>query len=175
MRSEGSPLGSAGQWSRDLAIVGGGTSFLAIFFVERGMGGGLGATFMFAATGFGALIGALFGLALRRLLLAWLRLPIVAWMPISLLLGGLWGSAVGALAMLVAEGGRAQLSLTALSAVVAGIAGALQLGWFWLPYAVRSGRGKSTWPVVVAALLLGSLSGHAALRVLFLFFHPQWD
>jgi hypothetical protein len=168
------PLGAAGRWARDLAIVGGGTSFLAIAFVE-GFRGGHERVFLIAATILGAVVGALFGLGLRRLLLAWLRLPIVVWMPISLVLGGLWGAIVGGLAMVIAEWGKAQISIALLAAIVAGIAGALQLGWFWLPYAVRAGRGKSTWPVVAAALLLGGLTGHLALRVLLLFIHPHID
>jgi hypothetical protein len=151
-------LGRAAAWARDLAIVGAATALLAGLGIERRL-----EPVMVVAAGVGAVVGALFGVGFRRLLLAWLRLPIVAWIPISLVLGALFGGSTGLIAGVVAGEARG----TALLTVFAAIAGALQLFWFWLPYAVRAGRGKPTWPLVAAAVVLGGPIGYAALRVLF--------
>ena len=151
-------LGRAGAWGRDLAIVGAATSLLAGVGFERQL-----QPVMVVAAVVGAVVGALFGVAFRRLLLAWLRLPIVAWVPISLVLGAVFGGSTGLIAGVVTGEGHG----TALLTVFAAIAGAMQLFWFWLPYAVRAGRGKSTWPLVAAAVVLGAPIGYAALRVLF--------
>jgi hypothetical protein len=151
-------LGRAAAWARDLAMVGAATSLLAGLGIERHL-----EPVIVVATGVGAAVGALFGVGFRRLLLAWLRLPIVAWVPISLVLGAAFGGSTGLLAGTL----TGETHGTALLTVLAAIAGALQLCWFWLPYAVRAGRGKSTWPLVAAAVVLGGPIGYAALRVLF--------
>jgi hypothetical protein len=67
-------LGSAAGWSRDLAIVGAATSFLASFGIEGHVRAG-----MLVSAGVSGALGALFGVAFRRLLVRWLRLPILAW------------------------------------------------------------------------------------------------
>ena len=149
-----------------MAIVGATTSFLAGFGIEKHLRAG-----MLVAAAAGALIGSLFGIAFRRLLLAWLSLPIVAWIPISLALGGLWGGAIAAVTMLVTRDTEGFGVLSIFGA----IAGALQLSWFWLPYAVRAGRGKSTWPLVAAAVIVGGAIGYAALGVMWAIWQPRFD
>lgn len=165
MTGPSSSVGRAVAWSRDMAIVGAATSFLAVY--------GLDSSFrpsMLVVAAIGAAVGGVFGLVFRRLVLAWLRLPILAWIPISLVLGGLWGGTVASIGgLLLARGG------TFVLAGFGATAGALQLGWFWLPYAVRSGRGKSTWPVVTAAILVGSVIGYAALWLLIAIWRPALD
>jgi Na+/citrate or Na+/malate symporter len=54
-------------------------------------------------------------------------------------------------------------------------AGALQLSWFWLPYAVRAGRGKSTLPLVVAAVVISTVIGAAAPWTMFAILRPRVD
>ena len=160
-------LGGAGRWARDLAIAGGGTSLLAVAFIEQSASS-LTQPFVIAATVLGALVGAVMGLGLRRLLIAWLYLPLLVWVPISLVLGAIWGGTVGGLAMFIDEAvrpGSPQLSAVMITGALGAVAGALQLGWLWLPYAVRAGRGKSTWPVVLVALVVGTFSGYLALRL----------
>jgi hypothetical protein len=151
-----------------MAIVGAATSFLAVYGLEPHARPGLG---MVVGAGVGGVVGALFGVAFRRLLLAWLRLPIVAWIPISLLLGAVFGGTVGFGTHLIMRDGSPLLFL----AVFGACAGALQLSWFWLPYAVRAGRGKSTWPLVTAAVVVGGAIGYAALWLMFAIWRPHID
>jgi hypothetical protein len=160
-------LGRAAAWSRDLAIVGAGTAFTAGFAVNAGQV----FSSLFIATAMGGLMGALFGIVIRHLLLGWLHRPIVAWIPISLVLGGVWGGSIGYVLALVTGEPRSALLLGLYGA----IAGALQLCWFWLPYAVRAGRGKSTWPIVTAAVVVGGAVGWAAFYVLLAILRPQFD
>jgi len=159
-------LGSAGAWSRDLAIVGASTTFTAGFAVVREVFAPL-----FIAAAMGGLMGALFGIVIRRLLLGWLHRPIVAWIPISLVLGAVWGGPIGYVLALVMRAPSSALLLGLFGA----IAGALQLRWFWLPYAVRAGRGKSTWPIVTAAVVVGGAIGWAAFYILLAILHPHID
>ena len=88
--SRGPTLGRASAWSRDLAIVGAATSFGAMFGVEHQV-----KVDMLVAAGVGGVVGALFGAAFRRLLLARLHQQIGAWIPVSLFLGALFGATVG--------------------------------------------------------------------------------
>jgi hypothetical protein len=146
-----------------MAIVGGATSFLAAYGVDSRF-----RPSMLVLAAIGAAVGGLFGLMFRRLVIAWLRLPILAWIPISLVLGGLWGGAVASIGVLLLYRSDGIPVLAGFGA----IAGALQLGWFWLPYAIRSGRGNSTWPVVTAAIVVGSVIGYAALWLLLAIWRP---
>ena len=161
-----STLGRAAAWSRDMAIVGAATSFLAGYGVERHLRPG-----MLVAAGTGGVVGALFGLVFRRMLLSRLHLRVVQWIPISLFLGAVFGGTVGLVTQLVLPDSAPPLFL----AVFGAVAGALQLSWFWLPYTVRAGRGKSTWPVVVAAVVIGGAIGYAALWVMFAVWRPMID
>lgn len=167
-----SPLGGAAAWSRDLAIVGASTSFLALFALDwRVHADVVGAGLV------GGVVGALFGVVLRRLLLAWLHRPIVAWIPISLILGAILGGTIGVVTSLVVPDpvGRVFRIGWHAAGMFGALAGALQLSWFWLPYAVRAGRGKSTWPIVTAAVVIGGALGYAALYLMILIIHPHVD
>jgi hypothetical protein len=104
----------------------------------------------------------LFGVGFRRLLVLWLRLPILAWIPISLALGALFGFVTGLTTELLTRDASALFL-----ALFGAFAGALQLSWFWLPYAVRAGRGRSTWPLVVAAVVVAGVIGRSALHLMF--------
>lgn len=145
-------------WMRDFALVGATTGFLAPYAVLRKLE-------YAACAGLG---GAIFGLALGAFsahLLAgrarrWRK---VVFVPLGLVLGGLWGAVAGASAAVVLP-----MALD-LSVVVAGIAGALQLGWFWLAYSVRRVNGRSTWLVLLLALLSGGGLGWAAVGTFFTF------
>jgi hypothetical protein len=105
------------------------------------------------------------------LLLAWLHRPIVAWIPISLVLGAALGGTIS-VATMVVMGDRDSVLFSGLFGA---LAGAIQLSWFWLPYAVRAGRGKSTWPIVTAAVVIGGAVGYAALYLVFAILHPHVD
>jgi hypothetical protein len=155
-------------WSRDLAIVGAATSFGATFGIEHQV-----KVDMLVAAGVGGLVGALFGVAFRRLLLARLYQPIGAWIPVSLALGALFGVTVALVTPLLMRESFGDHYF--LCALFGGTAGALQLSWFWLPYAVRAGRGKSTWPVVLAAVVIANAIGWAALAVLLAILRPQFN
>jgi hypothetical protein len=159
-------LGRAAAWSRDLAIVGASTSFLSASAVAREV-----APSFIVGGVIGGLVGSLFGILLRRLLLAWLHRPIVAWIPISLVLGAALGGTIS-VATMVVMGDRDALLFCGLFGA---LAGAIQLSWFWLPYAVRAGRGKSTWPIVTAAVVIGGAVGYAALYLVFAILHPHVD
>jgi hypothetical protein len=53
--------------------------------------------------------------------------------------------------------------LWAMSTVCAAMAGGLQLGWFYAPYAVTSAQGRSTANLVLAACAYGCIVGVIAL------------
>jgi len=151
---------------RDMAIVGAATSFLAGYGLDRHLTAGT-----VVAGAIGGVVGLLFGAVFRRMLLARLHLPIVVWVPISLLLGSFFGGTVGYLTPLVMN----DSSIAPILAIFGACAGALQLSWFWLPYAVRAGRGKSTWPVVVAAVVISTVIGHAAVWTTLTILRPTID
>jgi hypothetical protein len=161
-----SALGRAAAWSRDMAIVGATTSFLAGYGLERHLRAG-----MVVAAGVGGVVGSLFGIAFRRILLARLHLPIVTWIPISLVLGAVFGGTIGLVTPLV----MGDVESMGILAFFGACAGALQLSWFWLPYALRAGRGKSTWPVVVAAVVVATVIGYAALWTMLAIWRPRVD
>jgi len=105
----------------------------------------------------GAITGAALGSLAPRLLNPFVRrIPIALLLMAGFGLGALWGALVGAVASLVSGADMA------LSIQTAGLCGALQLSWFWLPYAIRKARARRAWPVVFGALLF-SLSLGAVL------------
>ena len=147
---------SRGPWVRDFALVGGITGFLAPFSVIRDVQ-------YSALTSIG---GAVSGAVLGLFSAWWLscvgrRLPKVAFLPLGLIIGALWGSAA-AMATAVTEARNMLL----FSVVFAGAAGALQLGWFWLAYCYRRVNRLSTWGVVLVASLLGGGLGYAGFGAL---------
>ena len=154
------PIHRPGPWVRDFTFVGGVTGFMAPYSVIHDVE-------YASLTGVG---GAVSGAALG-IFSAWLlsgfgrRWPKVVFIPVGLVLGALWGMAA---AMTTAV--TPMRNLLVLSVLFAGVAGALQLGWFWLGYCYRRVNRRSTYPVVLLASLLGGglgWAGFPALRLLF--------
>lgn len=143
-------------WVRDFALVGATTGFFAPFSVLRNA----------QYAGLASLGGTLFGIALglfsARLFAGrarrWAR---GVYLPLGALLGALWGAAAGLATAPVWP------KAVGLSVLVAGIAGALQFGWFWLAYALRRVNRRSTWAVTLLALLIGGGLGWAAVFTFF--------
>ncbi len=141
-------------WIRDFALVGAVTGFSAPYWVVNawtyasltGLGGAVG----------GAALGAFSAWLLSGRARRWPRFSL-------LLLGPLFGAAWGATAALTTGVSSWWRELLWLSVALAAVAGALQLGWFWLAYAVRRVNQRSTWPVTVGAAALGGGLGWAAL------------
>lgn len=143
-------------WVRDFALVGATTGFFAPFSVLRN------AQYAALASLGGTLFGIALGLCSARMFAGrarrWARW---VYLPLGGLLGALWGAAAGlATAPLWPKA-------VGLSVVVAGIAGALQFGWFWLAYALRRVNRRSTWAVTLLALLIGGGLGWAAVFAFF--------
>lgn len=144
-------------WVRDFTFVGGVTGFMApygvIHDVEYASFTGLG----------GAVSGAVLGVFSAWLLSGFgRRWPKLVFLPVGLVLGALWGMAAAMTTVLTPMRNLLELSL-----LFAGVAGALQLGWFWLGYCYRRVNRRSTFPVVLLASVLGGglgWAGFAALR-----------
>lgn len=141
-------------WIRDFALVGGVSGFSAPFAMLRfldyslvtGLGGLLG----------GAALGSLSAWLINRQARRWRRFVLL---PLGLCFGALWGATAGGATALVPQ----LRNLLELSVIVAAIAGAVQLGWFWLAYSVRRVNHRSTWPVVLVASALGGGLGWLAV------------
>ncbi len=156
--------GQALAWARDFAIVGGVSSFLTPFIMA---GEFLGARYLvFAAAGGivgGFVLGLLFAYLTGASRADARKVPLWVVALAAPLLGGLWGASVGFVAALGL--GRGGWDAVYLSMYLAAIAGALQLGWFWVGYLFARVRRHPTWPVVVAACLLPVI-GTATLHVM---------
>lgn len=141
-------------WVRDFALVGAATGFLAPYAVIRSLeysgfasaGGGAS----------GALLGAFSVWLFSRVGRGWSKIVLV---PLGLALGALWGGAAG-----LATGLSDHGEWLPLSVMFGGCAGALQLGWFWLAYAVRRVNCRSTIAVVVTATVLSGSLGWVAIH-----------
>ena len=151
-------LGKKRSWSRDLATIGGISSLAAPLAVAPTL---VGTAYPWVAAAVGALTGAALGVIVPSVLLRLRKVPLPMLVLLGPTLGILWGGAVG-----LAAGLTLGAEIIWLSAVVAGVAGAIQFGWFWLPYTARRLRSKRTWPVVVAASLLAPALGWAAIVTL---------
>ncbi len=154
-------LGERRTWVRDLTIIGGLSGALAPAAV-----GMMPPGYVFLAGLFGAGSGAVVGwLASSMLSSARVRRwPVAGLLVGGIGLGALWGAMTGLGAALgLGPFGGGGLALLFLSALLAAVAGALQLGWFWLPYAILRARGGRTWPLVLFASLLAPGLGWAAL------------
>lgn len=147
-------------WVRDFALVGAVTGFSAPYAMLRyleyslvtGLGGLLG----------GAALGLFSAWLIGRYARRWRRLVLF---PLGLVFGAAWGATAGAATAAVPE----LRKLLELSVIVAAFAGAAQLGWFWLVYSVRRVNQRSTWPVVLAASVLGGGLGWVGVLGLSLF------
>ncbi len=156
-------LGERRTWVRDLAIIGGVSGALAPAAVGMLFPGYVLLAGAFGA-GSGAVVGHLASAMLGKERIR--RVPVAVLLVGGLGLGALWGALTGlgaalGLGAFSAPGSGAVLLV--LSALLASVAGAIQLGWFWLPYAILRARGRRTWPLVVVASLLAPALGWAAL------------
>lgn len=139
-------------WARDLAIVGAVTGFGVPFLHPLAS---LTPSLLVALVA--AVTGAALGAAAPRLLNAHVRrVPVVLLLGAGAGVGALWGGLVGVVSAYVIGGGS--WYLVHLAATI----GLVQLGWFWLPYAVLRGRRRPTWSLVVAAVLCTPLVFHLA-------------
>ena len=161
--------GQALAWARDFAIVGGVSAFITPFVMA---GAFVGARYLVFAAAGGIVGGFVLGLLFAHLTGASRpdarRLPLWVIALVAPLLGGLWGASVGLVAALGL--GRGSWDLVAMSMTLAAIAGALQLGWFWVGYLFARSRRHPTWPVVVAACLL-PIIGTATIQVMSTYGH----
>ncbi len=151
-------LGDRRLWARDLALIGALSSFTAPLIAVPMIGW----DYPIVASIAGALTGAALGWFAPGMLAKFRRWPL----SILLLVGGpivgaLWGATVGASAipMAISELPEAWW----ISPLVAGTAGALQLGWFWLPYTWLQARSKARWPLVVVAGCFGAPLGYLSV------------
>lgn len=157
-----SPLGSSVAWLRDFGLIGAvtGAAAPAFFWWHQ-------PEYLAACGAIGASLGGLLGLVMRPLLLGpFSRWPFGVLLVVGLGAGALWGGGTGLGGGIVGFGLEDQMGLPFISGIAGAVAGALQLGWFWLPYTLRHARGRSTWPIVLAACLLSAGLGVAALALL---------
>ncbi|MEN0066790.1 MAG: hypothetical protein AAGA48_31955 [Myxococcota bacterium] len=148
-RITGRPL----AWARDTALVGGVTATSATLAL-----GLMGTTFGLAAGLTGALAGFALGLEMPTFLdSARRRLSLISVGLRCITIGFGLGGFVGLIAA-TAAGNPYVLG----PIVVAGIAGALQLGWWWLPYTVLTVTQRPTWPAVLIACAVAPFVGPLA-------------
>jgi hypothetical protein len=155
--------GAPEAWARDLAVVGGVSAVAATLGFGSVMAVPVGMYAIVAGVSgvvTGALLGAVAGKSLRGPLS---RVPVAVVLAGGLGVGALWGGAVGAIAgaALGAHG-----AIFRSSVEIAAVAGAIQLGWWWLPYLLRRAHERSTWPVIAFATLISPFLGWIALYVL---------
>ena len=163
------PLGTRLAWIRDLTLVGAASTAAPAMVVLH-----VFPDFVKVAAVVGPLTGAVLGIVLRPLLLGPLsRVPFIALIGVGALLGALWGASVGGLAaegaaLLAANGSPSGLDIppVELGLLCGAVAGAIQLGWFFVPYTLQRARGRPAWPVVVVACALSPALGIAALQIL---------
>lgn len=141
-RRTGSPL----TWGRDLALIGGVSSFVLPSMM---VGPLVPAAFPWWAAAAGAGTGLLLGLAAPALLdLVRGRVPLLVLVLLAPLVGAAWGGLSGSLAGAAVGGDSALLGLLAGST-----AGAVQLGIWWFPYTFQTVLQRRRWPVVLACVL----------------------
>lgn len=156
------PLGARLAWMRDFALIGAvsGSAAPALFWLQA-------PGYLVACGVAGAALGLALGLLLPPLLLGPVsRWPFAVLLVVGLAVGAAWGGGTGLAGGLFAFGAQDRMGLAWLSGACGAVAGAMQLGWFWLPYTLRKAKSRSTWPIVLAACLLSGGLGFAALSVL---------
>lgn len=155
-------LGTRAKWARDFAFLGALSAGLVPLVA---MAGGNTATvlrFTGAAMLFGALGGLLVGLISRRFV-AGLggRLPVGLLLLAGPLVGALWGVATGGAAAWAwwwsMDASWSPTRFVGESMQFAGIAAAIQFGWFWLPYVLGTVRRRGK----LALWLLAGISAAA--------------
>lgn len=152
------PLGSPYRWAWDMGVLGLVSGAGApMLFMEM-----LGASYVIAAGVLGALTGAALGAVMPRLLTRGVaRWPIGLLLLVGPLLGFVWGSVVGSSATLVVD--HTSVGLWLFGGLVAGLVGAMQFGWVWLPYTWLASKGRARWPLVVVGTVLSVGLGWASL------------
>ena len=145
------PLGTPTSWALDFAIIGFASGLLAPLLVSQGQ---LGVEYLASTAIAGLVVGALLGALLPTLLGR-----LAASVPFGILLfagpvvGAVWGAStglVGGVALVVTRMQFAE-DLAIVSVILAGVAGAMQFAWLWLPYTLLRAAGRKTWAVVAIA------------------------
>ena len=155
-------VGGTKRWATDLAFVGAVSGAVAPLAFAPMMAMPA-ATYAVIAGAAGAATGLALGLVAPKLLTGLLRnVPVGALLVGGIALGGAWGGLVGAI---TATAISPHPELLHSSVEIAAIAGAIQLGWWWLPYLMRLAKGKSTWPLMLAAAALAPFLGWIGLYV----------
>ncbi len=151
-RITGRPL----RWGRDLSVIG------AVTAASAWLALGLASpTFGLVAVLSAAVAGFALGLEMPSFLdTARHRMPLELVGVRCIAVGGALGGFVG-LAAATAAGNAWFLG----PVVIGAIAGALQLGWWWLPYTVLTVTERPTWPAVLVACAVAPFVGPIARAV----------
>ena len=148
-------FGRRSSWVLHFALIGAVSSVLAPAFtlLIDDLGPGFLPTSYYVLGGlFGTVTGAALGAGLHRLFGAVFgRLLIALMLALMPCVGALWGGTVGLGASFSLP--DTPVDLQTLSLFCGALAGAAQLSWFWLPYAVQRGRGHNGRILVALALL----------------------
>lgn len=154
--------GAPAHWARDFGLIG---------LFSGAMGPtilGVGWSVMLASGLAGAAAGTLLGAAAPGVLERVRgRVPIPLLLLMGIPVGAVWGAVAG-LAAGLALGSLPNLpNMLVLWAMVAGIAGAVQMGAVWFPYTFLRVLQKPTWPVVVLACMGSVALGPLAIVLSF--------
>mgnify|MGYP007022320170 CR=1 FL=1 len=165
------PAGDPLYWSRDMALLGGLVCLQAPMIGPLFFGVKLGLLYILATGIMGALTGAVLGWMVGATLSGpGRRWPLSMMILIGPFIGLMWGCTVGAVSSVALPGSHNLFSAEGfvLSTAIAGIAGSLQFGWFWFPYAWLRVKKRTSWPLVLFAITLGMPLGFLS-TVSFLF------
>jgi hypothetical protein len=161
MSSPSAGLGRYGKWTRDFAVLGALSSGVVPVVALTGIDP-LAYYFAAVAVVIGAGVGAIIG-AVGRAFIGGVggRLPIGLLLLAGPAVGLAWGMATGSTAIGLwwwwSAGGPVPGALLREAGWYAGIAAAVQFGWFWLPYVLGRAKGRG----VVRLWLLAGLSAVA--------------
>lgn len=154
-KPDAAPMGEPRHWARDFSLIGGITGLSAPLAVAPAIAG---SGYAITAAVTGVLTGAFLGMVIPKSLarLKNVRLPVLLFGGIGV--GAIWGATVGAVAAFAAGEHFWMFSMG-----LAGLAGAIQFGWIWLPYVLKKIGKKRTWPLVTGAVLVAPLLGWASV------------